>query len=93
MRRLGRRDQGSAKPERERIYMRDRARRSALTPISASPAGAAGISPRPGLPLGQWEQDLASPAESAVWKEWPQPQVRTALGLWMVNPPPINSST
>ncbi len=42
---------------------------------------------------GQCEQALASPALSAVWKLWPQPQVFTALGLLMVNPPPMMAST
>ena len=42
---------------------------------------------------GQCEQALASPALSAVWKLWPQPQVFTALGLLMVKPPPMMAST
>ena len=41
----------------------------------------------------QWEQALASPALSAVWKLCPQPQVLTALGLLMVKPPPMMAST
>jgi hypothetical protein len=41
----------------------------------------------------QWEQALASPALSAVWKLCPQPQVLTALGLLIVKPPPMTAST
>jgi hypothetical protein len=41
----------------------------------------------------QCEQAFASPALSAVWKLWPQPQVFTAFGLLMVKPPPMMAST
>ncbi len=43
--------------------------------------------------LGQWEQERAVPASSAVRKLEPQPQPDTAFGLLTVKPAPMRVST
>ena len=52
----------------------------------------AGASPAPGA-VGQWAQDRAVPASSAVRKLEPQPQAATAFGLLTVKPAPMSVST
>jgi hypothetical protein len=42
---------------------------------------------------GQWAQERAVPASSAVRKLEPQPQAATAFGLFTVKPAPISVST
>ena len=42
---------------------------------------------------GQWEQERAVPASSAVRKLEPQPQPETAFGLLTVKPAPMRVST
>jgi hypothetical protein len=42
---------------------------------------------------GQWAQDRAVPASSAVLKLDPQPHAATAFGLFTVKPAPMSVST